>query len=123
MKKYNLLFLLLFAVAATLPAQTEKGSIHIKNATVITITKGVLENTDVVVTDGKITGIGKSLKTPKGARVVDAAGQFVMPGIIDAHSHIALDAVNEGTNIVTAEVEIGDVIDLLDVAIYRVLAC
>ena len=122
MKKYNLLFLLLFAVAATLPAQTEKGSIHIKNATVITITKGVLENTDVVVTDGKITGIGKSLKTPKGARVVDAAGQFVMPGIIDAHSHIALDAVNEGTNIVTAEVETGDVIDPLDVAIYRALA-
>jgi len=45
-----------------------------------------------------------------------------MPGIIDAHSHIALDAVNEGTNIVTAEVETGDVIDPLDVGIYRALA-
>jgi imidazolonepropionase-like amidohydrolase len=122
MKKYNILFLLLFAMAASLPAQTEKGSIHIKNGTVITITKGVLENTDVVVTDGKITAVGKSLKTPQGARVVDATGQFVMPGIIDAHSHIALDAVNEGTNIVTAEVETGDVIDPLDVSIYRALA-
>jgi imidazolonepropionase-like amidohydrolase len=122
MKKYNILFLLLFAVAATLPAQTEKGSIHIKNATVITITDGVKENTDVVVTDGKITGIGKSLKAPKGAKVVDATGKFVMPGIIDAHSHIALDAVNEATNIITAEVETGDVIDPLDVGIYRALA-
>lgn len=122
MKKYNILFLLLFAVTATLPAQTEKGSIHIKNATVITITDGILENADVVVTNGKITGIGKSLKTPGGAKVVDATGKFVMPGIIDAHSHIALDAVNEGTNIVTAEVETGDVIDPLDVGIYRALA-
>ena len=122
MKKYNILFLLLFAVTATLPAQTEKGSVHIKNATVITITDGILENADVVVTNGKITGIGKSLKTPGGAKVVDATGKFVMPGIIDAHSHIALDAVNEGTNIVTAEVETGDVIDPLDVGIYRALA-
>ncbi len=122
MKKYNILFLLLFIVAASLPAQTEKGSIHIKNATVITITDGIMENADVVVTDGKITGIGKSLSTPKGAKVVDATGKFVMPGIIDAHSHIALDAVNEGTNIVTAEVETGDVIDPLDVGIYRALA-
>ena len=122
MKKYTILMFLFFAATAVLPAQTEKGSIHIKNATVITITDGVKENTDVVVTDGKITGIGKSLRTPNGARVVDATGQFVMPGIIDAHSHIALDAVNEATNIVTAEVETGDVIDPLDVGIYRALA-
>lgn len=122
MKKYNLFFLLFFAVAATLPAQTETGSIHIKNATVITITDGILENADVVVTDGKITGVGKSLKTPKGAKVVDATGKFVMPGIIDAHSHIALDAVNEATSVVTAEVETGDVLNPLDVGIHRALA-
>ncbi|TXF91098.1 amidohydrolase family protein [Neolewinella aurantiaca] len=122
MKKYNIIFLLLFAVATSMTAQTEKGSIHIKNGTVITITNGILENADVVITDGKITGIGKSLKAPKGAKVVDATGQFVMPGIIDAHSHIALDAVNEATNIVTAEVETGDVLDPLDVGIYRALA-
>lgn len=122
MKKYHILLIFLFAISASLLAQAQKGSIHIKNATVITITDGVLENADVVVTNGKITGIGKSLKTPSGAKVVDATGQFVMPGIIDAHSHIALDAVNEGTNIVTAEVETGDVLDPLDVAIYRALA-
>lgn len=121
MIKYTYLLFLLLAVAF-LPAQTPTGSIHIKNGTVLTITKGILENADVVIVDGKITGIGKSLRTPSGAKVVDAAGKFVMPGIIDAHSHIALDAVNEATNPITAEVWTGDVLDPLDVGIYRALA-
>ncbi len=109
-------------VFAGLFAQTEKGTVHIKNGTVITVTKGVMENTDVLIEDGIITRIGKNLRTPKGAATVDATGQYVMPGIIDAHSHIALDAVNEATNVVTAEVWTGDVLDPLDVSIYRALA-
>lgn len=103
-------------------AQTEKGTVHIKNGTVITITDGVLENTDVLIEDGIITRIGKNLRTPSGAKAVDATGQYVTPGIIDAHSHIALDAVNEATNVNTAEVWMGDVLDPLDVSIYRALA-
>ncbi|MEM9258161.1 MAG: amidohydrolase, partial [Bacteroidota bacterium] len=121
MTKYTYLLLLLLA-AAYLPAQTPTGNIHIKNGTVLTITNGVLENADVVIEDGKITGVGKKLRTPKGAKVVDATSKFVMPGIIDAHSHIALDAVNEATNPITAEVWTGDVLDPLDIAIYRALA-
>lgn len=121
MKRLALCFGLML-VFAGLFAQTEKGTIHIKNGTVITITDGVMENTDVLVVDGIITRIGKNLRTPSGARSVDATGQFVMPGIIDAHSHIALDAVNEATNVVTAEVWTGDVLDPLDISIYRALA-
>lgn len=121
MKRILLSFGLLL-VFAGLFAQTEKGTVHIKNGTVITITDGVLENTDVLIEDGIITRIGKNLRTPKGAKEVDATGQYVMPGIIDAHSHIALDAVNEATNVVTAEVWTGDVLDPLDVSIYRALA-
>ena len=113
----------LLLLALGLAAQpTPTGSVHIKNATVLTITNGVLENADVTITNGKITGVGKGLATPGGARVIDASGKFVMPGIIDAHSHIALDAVNEATNPVTAEVWTGDVLDPLDVGIYRALA-
>jgi len=55
-------------------------------------------------------------------KVVDAKGQFVMPGIIDAHSHIAIEAVNEATNVVTSEVWVGDALNSHDVAIYRALA-
>ncbi|MEL7160017.1 MAG: amidohydrolase, partial [Bacteroidota bacterium] len=112
----------LVCLSVTLAAQTERGSIHIKNATVITVTNGVFENADVVIENGKITGVGTSLRTPSGAKVVDATGKFVMPGIIDAHSHIALESVNEATNPVTAEVSTEDVIDPLDVGIYRALA-
>src|SRR5580765_6711827 len=89
----------------------DKGSMLIKNGTVLTVTKGTLTETDVLVKDGKIAQIGKNIAAPQGAKVIDATGLFVMPGIIDAHSHIALDAINEATNPVTAEVNVGDVVN------------
>jgi len=111
----------LILVATGLNAQ-EKGSVLIKGGTVITVTNGTLENTDVLIRDGKISKIGENLKAPNGAKVIDAKDHFVMPGIIDAHSHLALDAVNEATAPVTAEVWVGDALDPLDVGIYRALA-
>lgn len=119
MKKYIYIILLLFCFG--LNAQ-QKGNILIKNGTVITVTKGNLENTDVLVKDGKISKIGKNLSAPSGTKTIDADGQFVMPGIIDAHSHIGLDAVNEATDPSTAHVWVGDALDPLDVGIYRALA-
>jgi imidazolonepropionase-like amidohydrolase len=116
------ILLLLVAVSSAAFSQTEKGNVLIKNGLVLTITKGNLENTDVLVRDGKIAQIGKNLAAPAGVRVVDASGMFVMPGIIDAHSHIALDAINEATSPVTAEVWEGDVINPFDMDIYRALA-
>jgi len=119
--RYSLLSLLM--VLCTLAyGQVQKGDVLIKNGTVITITNGTLENTDVLVRDGKITRIGKGLRTPRGVEEVDATGKFVMPGIIDAHSHIAGSSINEGTSQVTAEVSMEDVVNPLDVAIYRALA-
>lgn len=99
----------------------DKGTVLIKGGTVLTITKGTLENTDVLVRDGKITQIGKGIAAPANARVVDATGMFVMPGIIDAHSHAALDAINEATSPVTAEVFTGDVLNPFRIGIYRAL--
>ncbi len=115
-------FFILFLCVSALQAQTKKGDVLIKNGTVITITDGTLENTDVLVRNGKIDRIGKNLKTPNGVEEVDATGKFVMPGIIDAHSHIAGTSINEGTSQVTAEVSMEDVVDPLDVSIYRALA-
>lgn len=111
---------LLFALSAT--AQIERGNVLIKNGTVLTVTKGTLEQTDVLVRDGKIVQIGKSIAAPAGVNVIDASGLFVMPGIIDAHSHIGLDAINEGTNAITPEVHVADAINPMQMSIYRALA-
>ena len=110
---------LLFAIA--LIAQ-DRGNVLIKGGTVLTITEGVRENTDVLIEDGKISKIGQDLKVKSGIQTIDAKGKFVMPGIIDAHSHIGIDAVNEATSPVTAEVWVGDAIDPYDVSLYRALA-
>jgi len=98
------------------------GTIVIRNGTVLTITNGTLYETDVLVRSGRIAAIGKKLEVPAGTRVVDATGRFVMPGIIDAHSHLGIDDVNEWTNPVTAEVSVGDVVNPYDISIYRALA-
>lgn len=121
MKNCILLFIALFAGGA-LVAQTPTGSLLIKNGTVLTVTKGTLENSDVLIENGKITRIGKSIPAPRGVEVIDATGQFVMPGIIDAHSHAGVDAVNEGSNPITPEVFIGDALDPFDLTLYRALA-
>ena len=99
-----------------------QNSVLIKNGTLLTITEGVKENTDLLIKDGKIARIAKAIKTKEDYKVIDATGMYVMPGIIDAHSHIAIDAVNEATNPVTAEVNVGDAIDPYDINIYRALA-
>ena len=122
MNKITITLLFLFTITKITLAQTPVGDVLIKNATVLTITNGTLENTDILIEDGKIQKIGNGLRTPRGVEEIDASGKFVMPGIIDAHSHIAGTSINEGTSQVTAEVSMEDVVDPLDIAIYRALA-
>ncbi len=94
----------------------------IRNATVLTITRGTLTNTDVLVRDGKIAGVGKNLKASADARVIDGTGKYVMPGIIDCHSHSMLDTINEGSLSVTSMARTRDVLNPNDVDLYRELA-
>ncbi len=95
----------------------------IRNATVWTNEKdGILQNADVLVTNGKIAQVGKGLTAPAGARIIDGTGKHLTNGIIDEHSHIALLSVNEGSQSSTAEVRMADVVNSEDVNIYRQLA-
>jgi imidazolonepropionase-like amidohydrolase len=111
--------LLLLAAACTLPAQT----FLIRNATVLTITKGTIENGSVLVENGKIAAVGKNISAPTGAPVIDGTGQFLMPGIIDCHSHTAIEGgVNEGSVSDSSMVNIKDVLNPTDINIYRGLA-
>ena len=103
-----------------LPKQED---ILFKNATVWTSEKeGNLLNTDVLVLKGKIAQIGKNLNAPAGVRIIDATGKHLTPGIIDEHSHIAMDGTNEMGQAITSEVRVGDIIDPEDQSIYRQLA-
>jgi len=101
----------------------QKGTYLVKNATVWTNeNEGVLNETDVLIRNGKIAAIGKSLPGV-GAIVIDGSGKHITAGIIDEHSHIAISrGVNEWTEASSAEVSIADVINSEDINIYRQLS-
>jgi imidazolonepropionase-like amidohydrolase len=107
---------------ATPPADADS-VILIQNATILTVSHGIIQNGSILIKDGKVAEVGSSIKAPTGARVIDATGQFVMPGIIDCHSHIAIEGgVNEGSVSVSSIANIAEVLDSDDVGIYRDLA-
>lgn len=118
--KYSILLALLVVVSTGQTADAQ--DVLIRNATVLTVTNGALEDTDVLITDGIIAEIGTDLRAPRGVEEVDATGKFVMPGIIDAHAHIALSSINEGSSPVTAEVSMEDVVNPYHLGIYRASA-
>jgi imidazolonepropionase-like amidohydrolase len=116
------------AVQPPIPMTRDRGPIAtarvtvIRNATIMTVVNGTIENGSILIRDGKIAAVGPDVQSPRDATVIDASGMYVTPGIIDAHSHIATDAVNEGSVSVSAMVGIQDVLDPDDIAIYRALA-
>jgi hypothetical protein len=95
----------------------------IKNATVWTNEADtILQNTDVLIKNGKIAAVGKNLSA-SNTKQIDGTNEYLTPGIIDEHSHIAVDGgVNECSQSVTSEVRIADVIDPEDIQIYRQLS-
>lgn len=98
-------------------------NILFKNTTVWTNTdNGIMSSTDVIIKDGKIAAIGKQLSCAD-CKIVDGTNKHLTNGIIDEHSHIAItNGVNEGTQAVTSEVRVSDVINADDINIYRQLA-
>ena len=110
------------AAGAALRAQ-DSGTLFIENATILTVTHGTIEHGSILVRDGKIAAVGTDLQPPAGATIIDAAGEYVMPGIIDCHSHIAIDGnVNEGSVSVSSMARIPDVLNPDDIDIYRDMA-
>ncbi len=123
MKLKTIFLVALLSIAINSAAQEiPTGDLLVRNATVLTITNGTLENTDVLIQNGIITAVGEQLNAPQGAPVINATGMYVMPGIIDAHSHIGISNVNESSAPVTAQVSVGDVLNPYSISIYRALA-
>lgn len=121
----SLAFLFIVSIFAVSPLSLlaqSTGELLIRNATVMTAIRGTLTNTDILIRDGKIARIGKNLSAGAGAKIIDATGKYVTPGIIDAHSHTMMSAVNEGSLSVTSMTRIQDVLNPRDISIYRALA-
>jgi imidazolonepropionase-like amidohydrolase len=85
----------------------------IQGATVLTGTGERLDGADVLIADGRVQSVGKNLSAPADARIIDARGKWVTPGLIDIHSHLGVYAVpavkglddgNEATSPVTSQV-------------------
>src|SRR6476469_1363570 len=109
------------AAIVAAPAIVSAQDVAIRNATIITISSGDIEGGTILVRNGKIAAVGKNVTIPAGIRTIDGTGKFVMPGIIDAHSHAALEnGINEGSESVTPEVQVQLKND--DPVIYRALA-
>jgi imidazolonepropionase-like amidohydrolase len=102
------------------------GNMLIKGATVLTGQGEPRPNTSILVKQGKIVAVGPDLAAEEGVAVIDASGRFVMPGIIDTHSHImfadGMGGVNEGTVSIVPEVRVKDVVRSNDPSAYRALA-
>ncbi len=98
-------------------------TIFINDATLWTSgPQGIMKKADLIIEKGKIKKIGQNLSAPRGSHLIEATGKHVTPGLIDPHSHTAGESINEGSQSVTSEVRIQDVLDPDDINIYRQLA-
>jgi len=113
---------LLLLLAAAPGLRADGGDLLLKNGTVLTVTRGVLPRADVLILNGIIKEIRADIAPPAGIRVVEASGRFVMPGIIDSHTHIALQGTNEGSRPITPEVDMAEVINADDLSILTALS-
>ena len=104
--------------------------IAITNGEVWTITDGIIKNGTVLVENGKITAVGIYLDIPKDAEVFDVAGKVVMPGLIDAHTHVGIfnDGVggahsdgNETTDPITPHLRALDAVHPEDMAFHDLI--
>lgn len=86
--------LCVLAVVAALPSAAAPAAVLIKNATIHTATPaGVLEHTDLLISDGKIVDLGHDLQAPAGAEVIEADGKPVTPGLFGGLSHLGIEEI------------------------------
>ncbi|MCH7838685.1 MAG: amidohydrolase family protein, partial [Planctomycetes bacterium] len=104
------------------PKTRTGGNVLIRNATLIPVSSPTLARGSILIRNGRIEAIGSDIAAPEGVTVIDATGRFVIPGFVDCHSHLGIDAGNESALAISAEVRIADVLNPHHVGIYRAVA-
>jgi imidazolonepropionase-like amidohydrolase len=121
MKKNNILLLLFIFTCVTalgicepsvfgtraVSAQTSSDTYAIRNARIVTMSGPVIENGIVVISNGKIAAVGANVSVPSGAKIIDASGLSVYPGMIDSGTQIGLTEISSVAGTVDTS-EIGD---------------
>lgn len=107
---------------ATGPLAAQATPVAFQNARIIPIVGAEIPRGTVVIQGGKIVAVGANVPVPAGARVVDAAGKVIMPGLVDTHSHIGGGAGGDGSDPIQGDVRILDAIDPRDDGIQRAQA-
>jgi len=123
------------AICATEAATQNEGAsgrpVVIKGATILTMTHGTIANGTVVIENGKIAEVGSGIRVPANAEVINAAGEYVLPGLVDPHSHLGVYALpeikpnsdgNEMTGDIEAQVRSEDSINTDDPEIARAVS-
>jgi imidazolonepropionase-like amidohydrolase len=99
------------------------GSLFIANLdTIWTAAGDPIAGGSIFIRDGIIRAIGKDITAPNGVTMIDGSGLQAMPGLVDEHSHIAIDATNEGTAPVVPEVRVLDALDPESYGLYQALS-
>jgi len=97
-------------------ASNEDQSLAIRAGRILTVVQGVIDEGVILARDGKIVGVGADVAIPDGTPIIDANGMTIVPGLVDAHSHLGLSLnvrgeIDETVQPVTAEMQILDAFD------------
>jgi imidazolonepropionase-like amidohydrolase len=112
----------LLGITIALFVSTVQGQdLLIKNGTILTVANGTIQNGDILVINGLIKEIGPNIRGPENIMTIDASGKYVIPGLIDSHSHIGLSGTNESAEAISSEVKMRDVLNAEDSAIYTAI--
>ncbi len=111
------------AAAPQAPATPPARDVVIRGGTIMTVSHGEIPNGEILLHAGKIAAIGPKVDVPQGAQVIDATGKWITPGLVDCHSHSALDGdVNEATSPVVPQMMMKDAFEYQAKDLYRALA-
>lgn len=109
----------------------ENRPVVIQGATILTMTHGTIEGGTVVIENGKIAAVGKGVTVPPDAELIDARGEYILPGLVDPHSHMGVYSLpelqansdgNEMTGDIEAQVRSEDSINTDDPEIPRAVS-
>lgn len=111
MLKLNLkivLTVILLAMPALAQSKSEQGVYAIRNARIVTVTNGVIERGTIIVKNGRIEAVGANVAVPKDAKLIDATGLSVYPGLIDTNTTLGLTEIGQGSPGTVDTTELGD---------------